>query len=117
MTSKFMKGYIVGVVTGVVFRDPIVRNLRKLADAANAKAEEMDEKVEKVEKEPEAEAASALYPANGVNLSAGRKREINISTPDAPIVLTLEDIQAMNVEHVKFNLESGRFQLPESMKP
>lgn len=54
---------------------------------------------------------SVRWPANGTNLSPDRKEEINNSTVEYPIVLTLEDIQAMDLDHLKANVNSGRFKL------
>lgn len=61
--------------------------------------------------EAPAETASIEYPALGTDLSAKRIAEINGSSTINPVYITDEDIDAMDVYHVKVNLGSGRFRI------
>lgn len=115
MTSKFVKGYIVGLVTGVVFRDPIVRGVRKFADAANAKAEAMEEKVEKEAPESypgsDSDKPSSSRPAAGSILPSARIEEINTSSPDNPVYLTEDEVATLaahNLSYLRVALGSKR---------
>lgn len=103
MTSKFVKGYIVGVATGVIFRDPIVRTLRNLADKANEKAEEMDAKEEaKADPINSDDKPSTNRPASGSDLPSVRIKEINDSSPDNPVYLTEDEVATLAAHNLSY---------------
>lgn len=62
------------------------------------------------------ERASARWPANGTSLSLERKEEINDSTPENPVTITPHEVNAMGLDYVRVNLDSGRFKLTEPME-
>ena len=103
MTSKFLKGYIAGIATGVIFRDPIVRTLRNLADKANEKANEMEVK-EEVKADPVNgdDKPSANRPASGSDLPSVRIKEINDSSPDNPVYLTDDEVATLSSHNVNY---------------
>lgn len=112
---KFASGLTIGVAVGYIFsetideaRHAIWLRIRELNEAA---AEQRDED------EEHNLVASLHFPANGTTLSADRKSEINNSTPSNPIVLTQEDIDEMNLAHLKIHIGSGRFKLHEDSTP
>lgn len=88
--------------------DPEVRDsLRELKDGfKEAIARDKDENGVK---------PSSQYPANGTDLPVERKTEINLSTPENPVTLTKAEIDAMNLNHVKVGVGSGRFLLGEDV--
>lgn len=59
------------------------------------------------------ERAPMEHPARGTNLPLSRKEEIDESTPESPITLTLRDIQAMDLAHIRYHISTGRFKLDE----
>lgn len=57
--------------------------------------------------------ATVELPAKGTNLPLDRQSEINNSTPEAPVAITLEEAYAMDLQHVLANIASYRFTFAE----
>lgn len=55
--------------------------------------------------------ASVSNPATGTDLPPERIAEINASTPENPVIITDDEIKAMNLTHVKVNLGRNRFKI------
>lgn len=108
--KQFASGFIVGVVTGVVFRESIMTRLRVAVNTADEKLDEVEEQESNNDK------ATVRWPAIGTSFSPERKLEINNSTPENPVVVTWDEIAEMNLNYVKVNIGSGRFQLEEVEK-
>lgn len=101
--KQFVSGFVVGVATGVVFRETIMSRLRVAINTA-------DEKLDEVEAEPD-DKPTWRHPANGTSFSDERKAEINNSTVENPVVVTWDEIAEMKISYVKVNVGSGRFKL------
>jgi len=116
--GRFLIGVAVGLAGGYLFSDEIDK-LFENSNIDNPKKVK-DEAAEKVKSAVDTDVpggvpqASMTYPATGTTLSYERQQEINNSTPEDPVVLTDEDIDALDIRYVKVGLGSRRFKLTEN---
>lgn len=110
---KFKTGFVVGVATGYLCSGAIEVGLRRFAAFVDEKTEEVERKKQTTEPKSYADEATLSNPASGTKLPSMRIQEINASSPDNPVVLTNEDIDAMDVMYIKAHIKSGRFTLIE----
>lgn len=126
----FSAGYYKGIQHGTKAKeiieelrnDPnfheIVEELKRTVKNANEKAEQPEDiEGEAVDVADYANidrdkyGATSRYPAFGTALPTERQDEINLSTPENPVTLTDDEINAMNLNYVKVGLGSGRFKV------